>query len=82
LSLGDRRVGQMLSTVHRLEGNWSQALKAVSLNADFFVYRPKPCAEFLPWDFIATATDRSYLEQEYHRALKADIPMGLKNSPS
>jgi len=82
LSLGDRRVGQMLSTVHRLEGNWSQALKAVSLNADFFVYRQKPCAEFLPWDFIATATDRSYLEQEYHRALKADIPMGLKNSPS
>ncbi len=80
LSLGDRRVGQMLSTVHRLEGNWSQALKAVSLNADFFVYRQKPCTEFLPWDFIATATDRPYLEQEYDRALKADIPMGLKNS--
>ncbi len=73
LSLGDRRVGHMLSTVHRLEGNWSQALKTVPLNADFFVYRPKPCTEFLPWDFIAAATDRSYLEREYQRALKGDI---------
>lgn len=73
LSLGDRRVGHILSTVHLLEGNWSQALKAVPLNADFFVYRQKPCTEFLPWDFILAATDRSYLEREYHKALQGDI---------
>ncbi|NLN60396.1 MAG: radical SAM protein [Deltaproteobacteria bacterium] len=69
LSLGDRRVGQLLFLVHRLEGNWSQALKASSMNTDFFVYRQKQRSEFLPWDFIATETDRSYLEAEYEKAL-------------
>jgi len=69
LSLGDRRVGQLLFLVHRLEGNWSQALKASSMNTDFFVYRQKQHSEFLPWDFIATETDRSYLEAEYEKAL-------------
>ena len=69
LSLGDRRVGKVLDLVHRLEGNWSQALKKVALNADFFVYRQKPLHEFLPWDFIDGATARTHLEREYEKAL-------------
>lgn len=74
LSLGDRRVGRILSLVHRLDGNWSQALKAVPLNADFFVYRQKTFSEFLPWDFIEAATPRTHLEREYQKALKATFP--------
>ncbi|MBN1546646.1 MAG: radical SAM protein, partial [Syntrophaceae bacterium] len=69
LSLGDRRVGKLLSVVHRRKGNWSQALKEVALNADFFVYRNKPFSEVLPWDFIETATPKTYLEREYKKAL-------------
>jgi radical SAM superfamily enzyme YgiQ (UPF0313 family) len=69
LSLGDRRVGQLLSAVHRLAGNWSQAFKEIPLNGDFFVYRDKPCSEFLPWDFIDCATPRQHLEREYRKAM-------------
>jgi radical SAM superfamily enzyme YgiQ (UPF0313 family) len=69
LSLGDRRVGKILDVVHRLEGNWSQALKEVPLNADFFVYRQKPFDEFLPWDILEGSTPRAHLRSEYEKAL-------------
>jgi radical SAM superfamily enzyme YgiQ (UPF0313 family) len=73
LSLGDRRVGSILLAVHRREGNWSQALKETSLNPDFFVYRQKSFAEFLPWDFIDHGTDRTRLWQECQAALGAGL---------
>ena len=72
LSLGDRRVGQMLTAVHRLGGNWPQALKEVPLNADFFVYRQKPCAEYLPWDLIESTVPKARLWAEYQKALDHD----------
>ena len=50
LSLGDRRVGDILLAVHRLTGNWMKALKEVNLNPDFYVYRQKDLNEVLPWD--------------------------------
>jgi len=68
LSLGDRRVGRILSAVHRLNGNWSQALKQVPLNADFFVYREKPPDEFLPWDILDGDVSRDHLWAEYEKA--------------
>jgi radical SAM superfamily enzyme YgiQ (UPF0313 family) len=76
LSLGDRRVGKVLDIVHCLDGNWSQALKKVALNADFFVYRQKPFHEFLPWDFIEGATTRIHLEREYEKALSLAAKSG------
>jgi len=69
LSLGDRRVGQVLSEVHQLGGNWSQALKKVPLNPDFYVYRPKELSELLPWDFIDQGLDKEILIREYRQAL-------------
>jgi len=69
LSLGDRRVGSILLAVHGREGNWSQALKETSVNADFFVYRQKAFKEFLPWDFIDHGTDRAQLWRECRAAL-------------
>ncbi len=69
LSLGDRRVGQILLEVHHMGGNWSQALKKINLNADFYVYRLKDVQEVLPWDFIDQGIDKSILIREYQRAL-------------
>ncbi len=69
LSLGDRRVGQILLEVHHMGGNWSQALKKINLNADFYVYRLKDVQEVLPWDFIDQGIDKSFLIREYQRAL-------------
>jgi len=70
LSHGDRRVGKLLLTAHRLGGNWPQAYRSVDLNPDFYVYRPRPFEEILPWDFIDHGLSKEFLWSEYQDALK------------
>ncbi len=73
LSLGDRRVGEILLAVHRLGGNWMRALREVSINPDFYVYRQKDADEVLPWDIIEVGIRKKHLVREYHRALAKEI---------
>jgi len=69
LSLGDRRVGGILAAVHRLNGNWMRALKEVTINPDFYVYRQKDVNEVLPWDIIEAGLPKKVLIKEYQKAL-------------
>jgi radical SAM superfamily enzyme YgiQ (UPF0313 family) len=69
LSLGDRRVGEILMAVNRLEGNWAQALKEVNINPDFYVYRQKQFDEILPWDIIDLGVSKKALINEYRKTL-------------
>jgi len=69
LSLGDRRVGDILLTVHRLGGNWIKALKDVNINPDFYVYRQKDLDEILPWDIVEVGVLKRHLINEYRKAL-------------
>ena len=71
LSRGDRRTADILLLAHRLQGNWPQVLKQTPVNADFYVLRDRPVDELLPWDFIDTGVDKSFLAREYDRALSA-----------
>jgi radical SAM superfamily enzyme YgiQ (UPF0313 family) len=68
---GDRRVAQMLQLAHENKGNWPQTFKASAVNAGFFVHRERSRTEILPWDFIDHGIDRSFLWNEYQRALEA-----------
>jgi hypothetical protein len=68
LSLGDRRVGEILMAVHRLDGNWVKALKVVNINPDGYVYRLKSFDEILPWDMIDLGTSRKALISECKKA--------------
>ena len=69
LSLGDRRVGDILLAVHRLDGNWVKAFKEVNINPDDYVYRRKSFAEVLPWDIIDLGTSKKSLISECKKAL-------------
>ena len=69
LSMGDRRVGQMLRATHRNKGDWRQTFRSSELNPDFFVYRAKDLNERLPWDFIDRDIQKSFLQEEYNLAL-------------
>jgi radical SAM family uncharacterized protein len=71
LSLGDRRVGQILLSVHRHGGNWPQAIKEVNVNPDFYVYRQKDLSEILPWDFIDHGVSKAFLLTEYRESFPA-----------
>ncbi len=70
LTLGDRRVKEILLAAHRLDGNWAQALKEVHINPDFYVYRQKELDEILPWDMIDLSIAKKTLTHEYLAALK------------
>jgi len=70
LSLGDRRVGELLLAVHRFEGNWARVFREVNLNADFYVYRRKETEEILPWAFIDHGIDKARLVSEYRKAVQ------------
>ncbi len=72
LSLGDRRISEILLTVNRLGENWSQALKEVNINPDFYVYRQKNIDEVLPWDFIDLGVSKKALISEYRKAADND----------
>ncbi len=69
LSLGDRRVGDILLAVHRQNGNWMRALKDININPDFYVYREKDLNEILPWDIIDIGMSPKKLRREYEKAL-------------
>jgi radical SAM superfamily enzyme YgiQ (UPF0313 family) len=70
LCLGDRRVGDILLAVHRMHGNWPRALREVSINCDFYVYRQKDLDEILPWDIIEVGVSRKALEKAYVKTMK------------
>lgn len=70
LALGDRRVGEILLAVNRLDGNWGRGLKEVNVNPDFYVYREKSFDEILPWDIIDLGISRKALINENQKALK------------
>jgi radical SAM family uncharacterized protein len=68
---GDRKVADILSWAHTHKGNWAQTLKSVPVNPDFYVIRDRDLNERLPWDFIEQGIKKSFLQQEFKRALKA-----------
>jgi radical SAM superfamily enzyme YgiQ (UPF0313 family) len=68
LATGDRRVGEILITLHLQLGVWSKAMKKAPIPPDFFVYRLRDTAETLPWDFIDTGVPKSLLIREFQAA--------------
>ena len=70
LARGDRRVGLFLEKV-ALDGlSWSQAMRAVPFNPDFWVMRERDREELFPWEVLDCGASRSYLWDEYRRALE------------
>ena len=70
LSRGDRRVGKILVTAHRSQGDWGQALRETPINSDFYVYRRRDLDEIFPWDFIDHGISKEWLKEEYLTAMK------------
>lgn len=70
LSLGDRRVGEILLAVHQNQGNWPRTLKTASANPGFYVHREKDLDERLPWDFVDHGIQKAFLKKEFKRAME------------
>jgi radical SAM superfamily enzyme YgiQ (UPF0313 family) len=70
-SRGDRRVAHLLEAAQANQGNWPQTFKAAAIGPDFFITRERDRRELLPWDFIDHGLDKSFLWNEYQRAIQA-----------
>ncbi|OGP53272.1 MAG: hypothetical protein A2Y65_03255 [Deltaproteobacteria bacterium RBG_13_52_11] len=69
LSMGDRRVAEILLRVHEANGDWGSALKNSYINPDFWVYREKRADEVFPWAFIDHGIKKEDLWKEYKEAV-------------
>jgi len=80
-SRGDRRVSEILTLANKNHGNWAQTLKETPINPDFYVLRERSLDELLPWDFIDHGVKKSFLKQEYKKALdgKKTAPCPMKS---
>jgi radical SAM family uncharacterized protein len=72
-SRGDRRVSEILTLANKNRGNWAQTLKETPINPDFYVLRERSLDEWLPWDFIDHGVKKSFLKNEYKRALDGKL---------
>ncbi len=69
LARGDRRVAPLIEKV-ALEGlSWTEAMKHSPVNADFWVMRERRRDELFPWEIIDHGIKRSFLWEEYQKAL-------------
>lgn len=69
LSRGDRRISRVLRAVAEGLG-WDEALRETNLNPDFYLHRPRPPQELLPWDFIDQGYEKEALWRFYQKALE------------
>jgi len=72
LSLADRRVAAALLAAHRNGGNWRAAFRDTGIDPEWYVCRPRPFEEVLPWEHIHLGVKKEYLWREWQRALQMD----------
>ena len=81
LSRGDRRVGNLLERVHRLNGDWQAAFRDSPLNPDFYVTRKWKYEEPLPWDVVHQGLPKDFMvreNQRYWEAVENPAPIKTK----
>jgi radical SAM family uncharacterized protein/radical SAM-linked protein len=82
---GDQRLSRLLITAYRkgcrFDGwsdqfqyhLWEDSFEAEGIDPDFYIARSRDIAEPLPWEHIDTRIDKSFLIQEWQRALRGEL---------
>ncbi len=72
LSLGDRRVSDVIERAEQNGGQWRAAVADVGLDADAYLYRNREADAFLPWQVIDGGTRESFFRGELEKSLRAE----------
>jgi radical SAM superfamily enzyme YgiQ (UPF0313 family) len=75
LSLGDRRVSDVIELAEANGGNWRAAVAEAGLDADAYLYRNKEADPFLPWQIIDGGMKESFFRTELGKSLRAEVTM-------
>ena len=82
LSLGDRRVADVVERVEQNGGNWRAAVADVGLDADAYLYRDRSSDPFLPWQIIDGGLKTSFLRSELDKSQRAEWTLPPKRQRS
>jgi len=72
LSLGDRRVADVIEAAERNGGQWRAAVAEVGLDADAYLYRDRSHDAFLPWQIIDGGMKESFFRAEFEKSERAE----------
>lgn len=73
LSLGDRRVADVIELAERNGGKWRAAVAESGLDADAYLYRDKSADAFLPWQIIDGGMKQTFFRSEMDKSLRAEM---------
>ena len=72
LSLGDRRVADVIEAAEQNGGKWRAAVAETGLDADAYLYRDRSHDAFLPWQIIDGGMKESFFRAEIKKSLLAE----------
>jgi len=73
LSLGDRRVADVVEIAERNGGQWRAAVAEAGLDADAYLYRDRAADPFLPWQIIDGGLKTSFFRAELEKSRAAEM---------
>ncbi len=72
LSLGDRRVADVIEAAEQNGGQWRAAVADAGLDADAYLYRDRSHDAFLPWQIIDGGMKESFFRSEFEKSERAE----------
>ena len=72
LSLGDRRVSDVIELAQANGLNWRAAVAESGLDAEAYLYRDRGADAFLPWQIIDGGMKTSFFRSELDKSLRAE----------
>lgn len=82
LSLGDRRVADVIERVEQNGGNWRAAVADAGLDAEAYLYRDRSADAFLPWQIIDGGLKTAFLRAELEKSGRAEWTLPPKRQRS
>jgi len=80
LSLGDRRVADVIERVQQNGGNWRTAVTDSGLDADAYLYRDRSGDAFLPWQIIDGGLKTEFFRSELDKSTRAEWTLPKKQA--
>jgi radical SAM superfamily enzyme YgiQ (UPF0313 family) len=83
LSLGDRRVSDVIELAEANGGDWRAAVAAAGLDAEAYLYRDRTADPFLPWQIIDGGFKTTFFQSELAKSDRAEwtLPPKRHRSP-
>ena len=80
LSLGDRRVADVIEIAQQNGGNWRAAVADAGLDADAYLYRDRTADAFLPWQIIDGGMKTEFFRSEFEKSTRAEWTLPKKHA--